>query len=64
MIYFGDELNHAVLNPNQIRKYGIPFWYNLFEKDRVIVTKTSDELDIPVIINAAQIGFMYRIPTK
>ena len=37
MFFFVYELDHKLLNPNQILNYGIPFWDNQFDNDRWIV---------------------------
>ena len=64
ILFFGYELDHTLLNPNHIHNYGILFWDNPFGKDRLLVTKISDELDIPLIMKGAKIGFVYLVPTK
>ena len=25
-LYYGTKLDHSLINPNQIRAYGVPFW--------------------------------------
>ena len=44
--------------------YGITFLNNLFDKDRLLVIKISDELDIPLVINVTRIGFMSQVPMQ
>ena len=64
MFSFGDELDHNLLNPNQILNYVIPFWDNSFDKNRGLLIKISGELDIPLIMKGTTVGFMSRAPTK
>ena len=33
-LYYGTKLDHSLINPNQIRHYGIDFWDNPFDKER------------------------------
>ena len=58
MLFFVDELDHTLLNPNQMCNYGIPFWDNPFEIYRVLVIEISDGLDITLIMKGKKIGIM------
>ena len=29
--YYGNKLDHSLINPNQVRAYGIDFWDNPFD---------------------------------
>ena len=31
-LFYGSKLDHSLINPNQVRSYGIPFWDNPFDK--------------------------------
>ena len=33
-LYYGDRLDHSLINPNQVRKFGIPLWDNPFDEMR------------------------------
>ena len=33
-LYYGAKLDHSLINPNQVRSYGIGFWDNPFDKER------------------------------
>ena len=33
-LYYGNKLDHSLINPNQIRNYGIPLWDNAYDKSR------------------------------
>ena len=39
-LYYGNKMGHSLINPNQIRDYGIPVWDNAYDKSR------NDELSI------------------
>jgi len=32
-LYYGTKLDHSLINPNQVRHYGIPFWDNPFDEE-------------------------------
>ena len=33
-LYYGNKLDHSVINPNQVRAYRINFWDNTFDRQR------------------------------
>ena len=33
-LYYGTQLDHSLINPNQVRAFGIDFWDNPFDKER------------------------------
>lgn len=35
-LFFGARLDHSLLNPNQIRHYGVPVWDNPFDTNRKV----------------------------
>ena len=39
-LYYGNKMDHSLINPNQIRAYGIPPWDNAYNQTR------NDELSI------------------
>ncbi|CAJ1936118.1 unnamed protein product [Cylindrotheca closterium] len=40
-LYYGNRLDHSLINPNQVRKFGIPLWDNPFDEVRNIGIKTK-----------------------
>ena len=60
-LYYGPKLNHSLLNPNQIRKFGLPFWDNPFDQARGLQIDT----DPPVLLTTkgTKIYFKSRVPT-
>ena len=64
MLFFGDEFYRTILNPNQIRNFGIQFWDKQFDKNIGIVIEISDDFDITLIIEGTKIGLMYQFSTK
>ena len=37
MLFFVNELDHTLMNPNHMCNYGVPFWGNPFEMERGLV---------------------------
>ena len=60
-LYYGPKLNHSLLNPNQIRQFGLPFWDNPFDRARGLQIDT----DPPVLLatKGTKIYFKSRVPT-
>ena len=47
-LYYGKKLDHSLLNLNQIRSYGIPYWKNLYNKEWGLKIEINEELIIPL----------------
>ena len=41
-LYYGSRLDPSLLNPNQLRSYGTPFWDNPFDHDRELFIEPLD----------------------
>jgi hypothetical protein len=63
-LYYGVKLDHSLINPNQIRSYGIDFWDNPFDKQRGLSIDINDELTIPMYSKGTKIQFTMRTPTQ
>ena len=63
-LYYGPKLDHSLLNPNQLRHYGIKFWDNPFDKDHHLSNEVNDELSIPLKMKGTKICFESRVPTQ
>ena len=65
-LYYGNTMDHSLINPNQIRAYGIPLWYNAYDQSRN--GELSIELDEVVRVQmktqGTKIIFESRAPTK
>ena len=40
-LYYGTQLDHSLINPNQVRHYGIDLWDNLYDKERGLNIQTD-----------------------
>ena len=62
-LYYGDKLDHTLINPNQVRSYGIPFWDNPFDSERSLSIDVNDDLHIPLRTIGTKVAFRTRVPT-
>ena len=62
-LYYGDKLDHTLINPNQVRDFGIPLWDNPYDKDKSLKVEINDELTIPLHTKGTKIYFNSRSPT-
>ena len=63
MLYFGPSLDHTLLNPNQIRKFGVPYWDNPYDPHHDMSIELPNGYTIPLITRGTKIGFTSRVPT-
>ena len=62
-LYYGTSLDHSLINPNQVRSYGIPFWDNPYDDERGLGIAVDDDLSIPLQTMGTKIYFRTRVPT-
>lgn len=63
-LYYGNKLDHSLINPNQIRHFGIDFWDNAFDKTRGLSIEVNDKLKIPMTTMGTKILFETRSPSE
>ena len=63
-LYYGEALDHTLINPNQVRSYGIPFWDNPFDPTRSLSIDVHDDLHIPLRTSGTKVLFTTRVPTS
>ena len=61
-LYFGSQLDHSLINPNQIRSYGTPVWDNPFDSKRSLGIE-CDKVFIPFLTSGATVFFESHVPT-
>ena len=62
-LYYGERLDHTLVNPNQLRAYGIPFWDNPYDPLRSLSIDVDDTLHIPLQAVGTKLLFRTRVPT-
>ena len=63
-LYYGNKLDHSLINPNQVRAYGINFWDNTFDRQRGLTIALSDEVKIQMQTMGTKILYKTRVPTE
>ena len=63
-LFYGTKLDHSLLNPDQVRSYGIPFWDNPFDMDRSLSINVDNDLSIPMRSVGTKVLFRSRVPTS
>ena len=62
-LFYGERLNHSLLNPNQIRHNGIDFWDNPYDRSNQLSIDVPDTLTIPLHLDGTKVTFESRTPT-
>lgn len=62
-LYYGTKLDHSLLNPNQLRSYGVRFWDNPFDDERGLGIDVNEDLSIPLATKGTKVYFSTRAPT-
>ena len=63
-LYYGDKLDHTLINPNQIRFNQIDYWDNPFDHDRPLSINIPGVLNVPLHMKGTKIQFISRSPTS
>ena len=65
-LYYGNKMDHSLINPNQIRNYGIPLWDNAYDKSRngELSIELDDNIKVQMKTQGTKILFESRAPTK
>ncbi|CAJ1938727.1 unnamed protein product [Cylindrotheca closterium] len=61
-LYYGNRLDHSLINPNQVCKFRIPLWDNLFEERRDVGIETKP-IFVALKTKGAKLLFDSRAPT-
>ncbi len=66
VLFFGNKLDHSLINPNQIRHHGIPVFDNPYnqDSDREMGMVVSDTCCIPFASEGSTIYFTSSYPTN
>jgi hypothetical protein len=62
-LYYGDKLDHTLVNPNQLRSYGIPFWDSPFDSAHPLSIEVHADFTIPLRTIGTKVIFQTRVPT-
>ena len=62
-LYHGKKLDHTLINPNQLRAYGLPLWDYPYDPMHAMSIEVNRMLRIPLRATGTKIGFCTRVPT-
>ena len=62
-LWYGIKMDHSLINPNQLRSYGVPVWDNPFDPTRDIHIEANDLISIPLFQMGTKTLFNSRVPT-
>jgi len=62
-LWFGSQLDHSLINPNQFRSYGVPLWDNPFDDSKTLGMELTHDIRIPFVTRGTKILFSTRVPT-
>ena len=65
-LYYGNKMDHSLINPNQIRAYGIPLWDNTYYQSRngELSIELDEDVKVQMKTQGTKILFESRAPTK
>ena len=62
-LWYGTKMDHSLINPNQLRSYGVPIWDNPFDPTRNIHIDATDSVSIPLHQMGTKTLFNSLVPT-
>ena len=63
-IWMGDQLDHSLINPNQLRHHGVTVQDNPYASTSLHMTSPDDEFVLPMQADGTTIFFDSRTPTN
>ena len=65
-LYYGNKIEHSLINTNQIRAYGIPLWDNAYDqaKNGELSIELDEAVRVQMKTQGPKIIFESRAPTK
>jgi hypothetical protein len=63
-LWYGTKMDHSLINPNQLRSYGVPVWDNPFDPTRDIHIEATDSVYIPLQQMGTKTLFNSRSPSN
>jgi len=62
-IWMGDQMDHTLVNPNQLRAYGITIQDNPFDAAPIFIATEDQDFTLPLTTRGTVIGVATRTPT-
>ena len=62
-LWYGSQMDHSLINPNQILAYGIPLWDNPFDPAHPTQIEVDNSIVVPLRGQGTKLQFETRVPT-
>jgi hypothetical protein len=62
-IWMGDQMEHTLINPNQVQAYGITVQDNLFDPAPIFISTEDNEFTLPLNSKGTVLGVATKTPT-
>ena len=59
----GDQMEHTLVNTNQLDSYGITVQYNPFDNAAIFISMEDHRFPMPLVIKVTVLGVATRTPT-
>ena len=63
-LWYGGRMDHSLINPNQLRSYGVPVWDNPFDPSHPTQIEINDSIIIPLFGSGTKLSFKTRVPSR
>ena len=63
-LWYGGRMDHSLINPNQLRSYGVPVWDNPFDTSHPTQIEINDSIVIPLAGVGTKLSFKTRVPSR
>ena len=63
-LYYGNNLDHSLINPDQVMAYGIDFWDIPFDRQRGLTIALNDKVTISMQAMGKKILYKTQVPTE
>ena len=63
-LYYGTNLYHSLINPNQVWHYNIGYWYNPYDTLRGLHIELDNRTSISLDMKGTKVKFTSRSPTS
>ena len=63
-LFYGSSLDHSLINPNNLRHYGVQFWDNPYDMDHPLSIEVSNEVTIPLMTRGTKVLFRTFKPSQ
>ena len=63
-LFYGSKLDHSLINPNNLRDFGVGYWDNPYDQERPLSIEVPDGISIPLSTKGTKIFFSTFKPSR